>query len=189
MGFFGGLYTFSFAVATIIAYVLALGLPPDHVDGLPNPALKEDSFWRVIYAMPIPCYVAQWVMTTYLMKYEAPKFLLVQIENARKEPRPDDAKIRELETQLAYMVTRIYEGVDSPAKVKPYTDYISTTISRDTAACTLKEAFTLPQYKYGSWVGLFVMFFHQSIGMGAIMMYSNALLDSMSGPGAALTPR
>ena len=26
-GFFGGLYTFSFAVATIIGYILALGLP------------------------------------------------------------------------------------------------------------------------------------------------------------------
>ena len=44
IGFFGGLYTFSFAVATIIAYVLALGLPPDHVNGSlePNPALKDD---------------------------------------------------------------------------------------------------------------------------------------------------
>ena len=33
------------------------------------------------------------------------------------------------------------------------------------------------------------MFWHQSIGMGAIMMYSNALLADMAGSGAALTPR
>lgn len=54
IGFFGGLYTFSFAIATIIAYILALGLPPDHIDGQPNPALKDDQFWRIIYGLPIP---------------------------------------------------------------------------------------------------------------------------------------
>lgn len=42
------------------------------------------------------------------------------------------------------MLKRIYEGVDSPDKVQPYADFIMTTISKDTATCTLKEAFTLP---------------------------------------------
>lgn len=37
IGVYGGLYCFSFAIATIIAYVLALGLPPDNdADGNKN---------------------------------------------------------------------------------------------------------------------------------------------------------
>lgn len=36
---------------------------------------------------------------------------------------------------------------------------------------------------------MFVMFWHQSIGMGAINMYSNKLLENMQGSGAWLTPR
>ena len=56
-GFFGGLYTFSFAVATIIGYILALGLPADKIDGQPNPALKSDQFWRIIFGLPIPFFI------------------------------------------------------------------------------------------------------------------------------------
>lgn len=37
-GFYGGLYTFSFAIATIIGYVLAIALPSDK----DTVALKED---------------------------------------------------------------------------------------------------------------------------------------------------
>lgn len=34
---YGGMYCFSFAIATILAYLLALGLPPDKLDdGQPN---------------------------------------------------------------------------------------------------------------------------------------------------------
>ena len=99
-------------------------------------------------------------MAIYLFRFEAPKFLLIQLEDERNKEKPDEAKIKELDDQLAYMITRIYKGVDSPDKVKPYADFISTTISKDTATCTLKEAFTLPQYRYGSWVGIFVMFWH-----------------------------
>ena len=39
---FGGLYTFSFAVAVIIAFVMAFGLPEDEINGLPNPELEHD---------------------------------------------------------------------------------------------------------------------------------------------------
>jgi SP family myo-inositol transporter-like MFS transporter 13 len=37
IGLYGGLYCFSFAIATIMAYLLALGLPSDKkADGTPN---------------------------------------------------------------------------------------------------------------------------------------------------------
>ena len=44
IGLYGGLYCFSFAIATILAYMLAIGLPDDKLpDGRPNTEeLKED---------------------------------------------------------------------------------------------------------------------------------------------------
>jgi MFS family permease len=36
IGLYGGLYCFSFAIATIIAYLLALGLPSDKINGKDN---------------------------------------------------------------------------------------------------------------------------------------------------------
>lgn len=57
MPFFGGLYTFTFSAAVITAFMLALGLPPDHIDDEPNPALKDNEYWRVIYGLPILFYI------------------------------------------------------------------------------------------------------------------------------------
>jgi MFS family permease len=49
LSFFGGLYCFSFAVATLIGLMLALGLPKDDdVEGL-----LATQFWRVIFGLPI----------------------------------------------------------------------------------------------------------------------------------------
>ena len=72
---YGALYCFSFAVATIIAYLLALGLPPD----TDTEALKTDEFWRVIFGLPILFYLMQLILMHSIMKYESPKFLLVNI--------------------------------------------------------------------------------------------------------------
>ena len=56
ISFYGGLYCFSFAIATIIAYLLALGLPPDN----DVEALKADFiFWRIIWGLPIPVFLLQ----------------------------------------------------------------------------------------------------------------------------------
>ena len=58
IGLYGGLYCFSFAIATIIAYLLALGLPSDKIDGKDNTqALIDDQFWRVIFGLPIVFFV------------------------------------------------------------------------------------------------------------------------------------
>ena len=85
MGFFGGLYTFSFAVATILGYVLALGLPPDD----DTAALKADGFWRVIFGLPIPFFILQDIMAVCFCRYEAPKFLIIQIDYMRKKRDAD----------------------------------------------------------------------------------------------------
>ena len=54
MGLYGGMYCFSFAIATIIAYLLALGLPSD----TDKEALKQTEFWRIIFGLPIVFYIA-----------------------------------------------------------------------------------------------------------------------------------
>ena len=75
MGLYGGMYCFSFAIATIIAYLLALGLPKDtEVD-----KLDKTEFWRVIFGLPILFYLAQLVLMHTIIKYESPKFMLIKI--------------------------------------------------------------------------------------------------------------
>jgi MFS family permease len=122
MAFFGGLYTFSFSWAVIVAFMLALGLPPDTIDDMPNPELQYDEFWRVIYGLPVMFFLIQWVLLLSIFKYEPPKFLIIQLEKARENNFDIDkeVKIKELEYQLEYMISHIYEGVDSPEKVKQY---------------------------------------------------------------------
>ena len=52
---YGGMYCFSFAIATIIAYLLALGMPPDEKpDGTRNTEeLIASNFWLIIFGLPI----------------------------------------------------------------------------------------------------------------------------------------
>ena len=78
IGLFGGLYCFSFAIATIIAFFLAIGLPPDKIDNVPNTdALRADEFWRVIFGLPIVFYLLQDILACCFCKFESPKFLLL----------------------------------------------------------------------------------------------------------------
>ena len=83
---YGGLYCFSFAIATIIAYMLALGLPDDkHPDGTDNiDGLTDDKFWRVIFGLPIAFYTVQLILMATVCRYESPKYLLLKIEALEK---------------------------------------------------------------------------------------------------------
>ena len=79
IGLYGGLYCFSFAIATIMAYFLALGLPEDKdANGNENTqALLDDQFWRVIFGLPILFFLIQIFMMNTICKYESPKFLIL----------------------------------------------------------------------------------------------------------------
>jgi hypothetical protein len=61
-----------------VAFLLALGLPPDD----DKAALKDDEFWRVIWGLPIPMYIIQLILMHTIVKYEPPKFCLVNIRDA-----------------------------------------------------------------------------------------------------------
>lgn len=79
---YGGMYCFSFAIATIIAYLLALGMPPDKKeDGSPNTdELIASNFWLVIFGLPIAFFILQDIMAFSVPFYESPKYLILQIE-------------------------------------------------------------------------------------------------------------
>lgn len=79
---YGGFWAFSFAIATIIAYLLALGLPPDRLEnGQANTeGLKACNFWMVIFGLPILFFLIQITIAFTYCKYESPKFLLLEIE-------------------------------------------------------------------------------------------------------------
>ena len=80
---YGGLYCFSFSIATIVAYMLALGLPADKLpDGSDNiEGLTADKFWRVIFGLPIAIYFLHLILLFTVCRYESPKYLLLKIEN------------------------------------------------------------------------------------------------------------
>jgi MFS family permease len=82
LGVYGGLYCFSFAQATIIAYMLALGMPSDKdADGNKNTEeLKNSSFWMIIFGLPIPFYLFQILLMYTVFPNESPKFLILKIE-------------------------------------------------------------------------------------------------------------
>ena len=75
---YGGLYCFSFAIATIIAYLLAIGLPDD----TDTVELEKSEFWRVIFGLPILFFVTQLIFMRTYMKYDSPKVLLLKQQNA-----------------------------------------------------------------------------------------------------------
>jgi len=83
---YGGMYCFSFAIATIIAYLLALGLPQDKLpNGDPNTeGLKDSQFWVVIFGLPIVFFLIQDVLACTLCRYESPKFLLFEIDRLQE---------------------------------------------------------------------------------------------------------
>ena len=89
---------------------------------MPNPELQYDEFWRVIYGLPVMFFLIQWVLLLSIFKYEPPKFLIIQLEKARENNFDIDkeVKIKELEYQLEYMISHIYENADSPEKIKQY---------------------------------------------------------------------
>lgn len=69
------------------------------------------------------------------------------------------------------------------------TDYILSTCQRDTSNCSIKDAFESPIYKYGTWVALLVMFWHEVVANNSIMLYSNKMLSDMAGSNPIMTPR
>ena len=73
VGFYGGLYCLSFAAATLLAYALAVFLPPDDdIEGL-----KETHVTQVVFGLPIVFYVIQLILQFTYFRRDSVKFLLL----------------------------------------------------------------------------------------------------------------
>ena len=81
VGFYGGLYCLSFATATLLAYALAVFLPPDS----DTEALKDTQMTKVIFGLPIIFYVIQLALQLTYFKADSVKFLLVKGKDAEAE--------------------------------------------------------------------------------------------------------
>ena len=73
VGFYGGLYCLSFATATLLAYALAVFLPPD--DELD--ALADTHVTQVVFGLPIVFYVIQLILHFTYFDRDSVKFLLL----------------------------------------------------------------------------------------------------------------
>ena len=73
VGFFGGLYCLSFAIATLIAYAMAVILPPD----TDEEALKATHGTQVVFGLPIVFYIFQLILLFTYFKRDSVKFLLL----------------------------------------------------------------------------------------------------------------
>ena len=193
---YGGLYCFSFALATIIAYLLALGLPSDTLeDGVTKNTeeLKTNQFWKVIFGLPVLAYVLQIILQFTVFPFEAPKFLLLKIEDINLKginiSLQDNEDLEKLETKLYNVISQIYVNSKTTNDRKILCDYILSNCQRDTASCGVKDALFHEHYMYGSWVALMVMFWHEAVANNSIMLYSNKMLKDMSSDDAILTPR
>ena len=97
--------------------------------------------------------------------------------------------IYELETQLYYMLSQIYQDCDTEDEQKMIASVILANCGQETAKCTVMDAFTEPQFRIGTAIALWVMFWHEMVGNNAIMLYSNQMLDDMSPEKAFFNPR
>lgn len=164
VGQYAGLYCFSFALATMIAYGLAAFLPPDD----DTAALETTGAWRITFGMPIVFFILELGLFFTYFPTESPKFWLLT-------GRRDLAEAS---------VARIYVDPD----VGKITDYIYRHSNKKTVVVGFKETFYGQRYKNGTWVALAVMFFHEMTGNNVVLMYSNTILTDMN-PDGNLTAR
>ena len=73
IGFFGSLYCLSFAIATLVAYLMAYFLPPES-----DPeALVQSKVTQFIFALPIFFYILQLLLQFTYFKRDSVKFLVL----------------------------------------------------------------------------------------------------------------
>ena len=94
-------------------------------------------------------------------------------------------EVLRLKSALLAQLQVIYINKDS----EHIAQHLLSTCEKQTASCTVADAFLNESYKAGTWVALLVMFWHEMVGNNAIMLYSNKMLDQMSKGGSALSPR
>lgn len=104
---------------------------------------------------------------------------------------PDQRDVAQMDQDVNAMIKLIYENSSSEQEVKEIRERILSTCSKTTSNCTIRDAFQNPMYKNGTWIALGVMFWHEAVGMNAIMLYSNTMLKEMSDGVAdpAITPK
>jgi len=166
VGFYGGLYCLSFATATLLAYALAVFLPPDS----DTEALKDTQMTKVIFGLPIVFYVIQLALQLMYFKEDSVKFLLVKGKSVSAEAE----------------IKKIYATADSDGQASMIAKELLKTSQKQTASVSISELFN-PMYKGGTGVALIIMALHELTAINAILLYSNTIIEGM--PDGSITPR
>lgn len=100
VGSYGGLYALSFATATLLAYALAVFLPPD----TDTEAIAETHVTQVIFGLPIVFYLLQLLLQFTYFRKDSVKFLL--LKGKKKDACEEIMKIYEdaVDEKAAYYI-------------------------------------------------------------------------------------
>ena len=122
--------------------------------------------WRIIFGFPLPCYIFIAIVLLTVVNDDSPKFLLTQ----RK--RDECLKV----------VKKIYHTEDDPDKASEISDFIQSTIQKQSTKVTYAEAFcTDERFTRGSWVNVINMMNHELTGFNVILAYSDTILKEILG--------
>ncbi len=166
---FSPLFMCSVAFGGMIALLMGAGLPNDN-----NPeALKSSNFWKLIIGAPLLLQIVSVLSMQFYVKYDSIRFLVFKgnYANARD------------------MIKKVYAKTEKATTVM---DYIEETSRRETSSITLKDCFTVLEYRRSTLVAMGIIIFHELTGENAIMLYSTEIfkrMESYKDSDNALTPR
>ena len=166
VGFYGGLYCLSFAAATLLAYALAVFLPPDSdIEGL-----KETHVTQVVFGLPIVFYVIQLILQFTYFRRDSVKFLLLNGKQFEAEQE----------------IMKIYSRANDASEASQIAVDLMRSVQKQTSQVSIPELFNRT-YIGGTGVALIIMALHELTAINAILLYSNTIIEGM--PDGSITPR
>ena len=155
-------YYVSQNLGNLIALFSGLILPPDSDEK----ALIASNTWYFIYAFPLVWYSIMVALLIGVVRYDSPKYSLVK---GKKE-------------DCIAVIHQIYKTGGNDELANEITEFIGSTIQKQSISVTYKEAFCSDErYTRASWINVVYIVFHELTGINIILTYSNTILENIIG--------
>lgn len=142
-----------------IQVAFALGLPVPETPSEDPTSFEVQSYWRIVFALPIAFSVVQCLLLLTVFNYETPKFL----KQSNKH-----ANLNELMGKI-YEVDRVGERIDA----------ITIENGSQVQGVTYGETFCSPRFKVATLVGCCLSVLQQLSGINAVMFYSSKIFKDV----------